>query len=98
MRIIFNSKEKSGREENSKTKGSLNFNKETRNFSCDASDLDCMGARNLNLRENIDITIEETGNTKTFALEDARYDDEGELQYYLYRSKDKKHEFFIWND
>lgn len=96
MRLIYNHREKSGREENSKTKGCLNFNKESNAFSCDASDLDCMGVKTLDL--GFDFTVEETGNTKPFIFSNAKTDDEGELQYELYQSKDGKHLFYVWND
>jgi hypothetical protein len=96
MRIIYNHKEGSGREENNKTKGCLNYNKEDRSFSCDASDMHCMGAGNFG--QEFEVQVEETGNIKTFVLEFAKTDDEGELQYHLYNSKDGKHRFFIWND
>lgn len=96
MRIIYNNAEKSGREENSKTKGCLNYEKETGNFSCDSSDMDCMGAHNYS--NGFELTVEESGNTKSFEMEDAKWDDEGEMQYEIFISKDKKHKFFIWND
>jgi hypothetical protein len=96
MRIIYNVAEKSGREENSNSKGCLNFNKEDRSFSCDASDLDCMGVRTL--ETEFEVQVEETGNVKPFRLSYVKTDDEGELQYHLYVSKDGKHNFFIWND
>lgn len=96
MRIIYNHKEGSGREENNKTKGCLNFNKKDNTFSCDSSDMHCMGAGNYG--EEFEVQVEETGNVKIFVLADVHTDDEGELQYCLYTSKDGKFWFYIWND
>jgi|GEM_PF-2036181 hypothetical protein len=98
IRIIYNHAEKSGREQNSKTKGCLNYNKETKTFSCESSDLKCMNAKIKNLTEGFEITVEESGNAKTFSLKDVKWDSEGELQYEIYESEDGKHRFIIWND
>lgn len=95
VRIIYNHAEKSGREQNSKSKGCLNYNKETKTFSCESSDLDCMGAR---IRDKFEVMVEESGNVKAFSLKDAKWDSEGELQYEIYESEDQKHQFIIWND
>ncbi len=96
MRIIYSHAENSGREENSKTKGCLNYYKKDKSFSCEASDMNCMGVKDLG--KEFEVQVEETGNIKTFVLSYAKTDDEGELQYHLYTSKDGKHTFFIWND
>jgi hypothetical protein len=98
VRIIYNHAEKSGREQNSKTKGCLNYNRETQTFSCESSDLKCMNVKIKNLTEEFEIMVEESGNVKTFSLKEVIWNSEGELQYEIYESEDQKHRFIIWND
>jgi hypothetical protein len=92
MKIIFNTKEKTGRKENSRAKGSLTYNKKDKSFSCDAFDLEDMGINDL--EREFDVMVEESGNVKTFVLDYAKKDP----LCHLYISKDGRHRFFVWYD
>ena len=93
--IIYNHAEKSMRAPSSSTKGMLNYDKKNKRFSCDASDLDCAGVENL--PSQLRVKIEENGHTKIFNYSSVKVDDEGELQYYTFKSVDGMM-FVIYND
>jgi len=93
--IIYNHKEKSMREQYSSHRGMLSYNKEDKSFACDASDLDVAGVKDL--PHAFTLRIEENGHTRQFAYDSLEKDDEGEIQLWLYKSRDGM-EFTVFND
>lgn len=93
--IIYNHKEKSMREQYSSHKGMLSFNKEDKSFACDASDLDVAGVKDL--PHEFMVKIEENGHTRLFKYDHLKKDDEGEIQFWEYKSNDGL-EFTVFND
>jgi len=92
--IIFNVAEKSMREQYSSSKGLLGYDKEDKTFACEASDLDCAGVKDL--PHEFYLKIEENGHTKLFKYVSVKKDDEGEVQFWLYKSNELK--FMVFND
>lgn len=93
--IIYNHRENSMREFNSKEKGRLGYHKEDKTFSCEASDLDCAGVPDL--PEKFILRIEENGHTTIFRYNSIEKDDEGEIQYWEYVSSNN-FKFIVFND
>ena len=95
--ILYNHSEKSGQVIGQNSKGLLGYDKSDKTFSCEASDLDCAGMPRIPVE--FVVKVHETQNTKTFKLSFIKKDDEGELQYYLYKATDySRLRFIIFND
>ena len=84
------------REVNSSTQGLLCYDKSDKTFSCDASDLECAGVT-TSFFSSFDVTIKENSHRKTFFYKFEKKDEEGEVQYWIYQSKDN-FKFMIFND
>jgi hypothetical protein len=101
--IIYNHKEKSMREQNSKSKGMLNYHKEDKTFSCEASDLDCAGVPDI--PKEFFLEIEENHHRIIFqyAATKRTKDEDAEIEFWLFKSKNmgqhnKGFNFVIFND
>lgn len=95
--LIYNHKENSARASHSSTNGLLGYHKEDKSFSCEASDMDCMGVRNL--PPIFDLMIAKNGHKKTFILKRTHRDDELETTHWEYKANDNSgFTFIIWND
>ena len=93
--IIYFHKEKSMKEEFFSSKGFLSFHKDDKSFSCDASDLDCAGVPDL--PHEFILKIAENGHSRVFKYVKCKQDEEGETQYWLYRTDDGI-TFTVFND
>lgn len=95
--IIYNHKEKSMREQNSSSKGSLRYNKEDKMFVCEASDLDCAGVPDL--PRTFKVIIEENGNSRVFNYTATKHtdDEDYEVVSWLFTTNDKI-KFLVFND
>lgn len=97
IKIIYNHKEQIGKSLISKSKGLLGYYKERKRFSCDASDISCMGIKNI--PPTFDLIIEENNHTKTFVLSTIKRDNEHEIMFWLFVASDKSgFNFQIFND
>lgn len=95
--IIFNHTKNEAKALNSRSNGMLGFHKETKSFSCDASDMDCMGVKNI--PPIFDVMIEKNGHKKTFILKHTNRDEEMEIRFWEYRATDGCGiSFTIFND
>jgi hypothetical protein len=93
--IIYNHAEKSMKEQYSGSKGLLGYDKSDKTFACEDSDLDCAGIKEL--PHEFTLKIQENGNTRVFRYDSLKKDDEGEIQYWLYKSADG-FKFIVFND
>ena len=94
--IFYNHNEHSMREKTSFSRGLLHFNKSTKTFSCEASDLECAGVH-VSFSSSIMVTIEENNHSKVFYYNSKKKDNEDEIQYWSYKSNDD-YKFIIFND
>ena len=85
-KIIYNQKEKTGRIPNSSKKGKIDFNEETRSFSCDTSNIIDMGI--FNIPPIFAVMLEETREIKVFKNTLIKRDDECFIEYWKFESKD----------
>lgn len=95
INIIYNHKNSSIHEENSKTKGLLGFCKERRMFSCEASDLSCAGVPNI--PKVFKLTIEENGHSRIFKYMNNEWDENHEIVNWIFSTTDGIR-FLIFND
>ena len=78
--IIYNHANNSMHEQYSSTKGLLVYNKSEKYFSCEASDLECAGVKDL--PHEFIVKIEENGHTRHFRYTRFKKDDEGDVLYW----------------
>jgi len=98
--LVYNHKEKSMHNKyNSSQKGMLGYHKEDKTFCCEDSDLECAGFPDGigQLSNSFVLEIDENKHTKTFIYDFVEKDDEGEIQFWQWKSSDG-FKFIVFND
>ena len=80
-------------------KGLLGYDKSNKTFSCEDSDLQCAGIDNgiADLSNQFMLEIDENKHTRIFKYSRVEKDDEGDIQYWEWKSKDG-FTFIVFND
>ena len=84
---------------NAGQKGLLGYHKEDKSFSCEDSDLDCAGFDGgvNQLLNSFVLEIDENKHTRIFNYVGVKKDDEGDIMYWTWKSKDG-FTFTVFND
>jgi hypothetical protein len=95
--LIYDHKDHTIRTSTSGIRSLVHFDKLTSTFStffCEASDLNAI---DIQIPGKFTVKVEANGHTKVFSYAGEKRDDEGELQYYIFKSSDQ-YKFIIFND
>lgn len=98
--LVYNHKQKAmWNKYNAGQKGLLSYDKLEKTFSCEDSDLDCAGFNGgvNDLSNSFVLEIDENKHTRVFNYSNVKKDDEGEIMYWTWKSKDGI-TFIVFND